>query len=85
MVPGTALVPLALGNSLLEHHTWEYDLPVLGTVKTTSALPFDTGILLVVVGVIGLLLQVMGSETDSTRPVPTSDDDGPVSAEDVPQ
>jgi multicomponent Na+:H+ antiporter subunit A len=85
IVTGTALVPLALGNSLLEHHTWEYDLPVLGTVKTTSALPFDTGILLVVVGVIGLLLQVMGSETDSTRPVPTSDDDGPVSAEDVPQ
>ncbi len=62
LVTGTALVPLVLGNSLLEHHTWEVDLPVLGAVKATSALPFDTGILLVVVGVIGMLLQVLGSD-----------------------
>ncbi len=62
LVTGTALVPLVLGGSLLEHHTWEADLPILGFVKFTSALFFDTGILLVVVGVIGTLLEVFGAE-----------------------
>jgi multisubunit Na+/H+ antiporter MnhB subunit len=62
LVTGTALVPMLLGNSPLEHHTWEADLPVLGDIKATSALVFDTGILLVVVGVIGTLLQILGSE-----------------------
>ena len=72
LVTGTALVPLVLGNSLLEHHTWEVDLPVLGAVKATSALPFDTGILLVVVGVIGMLLQVLGSDDPVDDPIDTS-------------
>lgn len=59
---GTAVVPLLLGNAALEHHSWTYDVPVLGTVKWTSALVFDTGIYLVVVGVVGSLIDVLGGE-----------------------
>lgn len=62
LVTGTALTSLVLGESLLEHHTWEYDIAVLGTVKWTSALFFDTGIYLVVVGTIGTVLSVFGAE-----------------------
>ncbi|MBT8211846.1 MAG: DUF4040 domain-containing protein, partial [Acidimicrobiia bacterium] len=64
LVTGTALASLLLGNALLEHHTWEFDLPALGTVKTTSALVFDTGIYLVVVGVVATLIEVLVGEPD---------------------
>lgn len=64
LVTGTSLTSLVLGNSLLEHHTWEVDIPVLGTAKTTSALPFDTGIYLIVVGVIATLIEVLVGEPD---------------------
>jgi multicomponent Na+:H+ antiporter subunit A len=62
LVTGTALTSLALGNALLEHHTWEATIPVLGKAKTTSALPFDTGILLLVVGVISSFIEVLVGE-----------------------
>jgi len=62
LVTGTALVSMILGNALLEHHTWEFDLPLLGTAKTTSALVFDTGIYLVVVGVVATLIEVLVGE-----------------------
>ena len=67
LVTGTALTSMILGNALLEHHTWEFDLPILGTVKTTSALVFDTGIYLIVVGVIGTLIEVLVGEQDEER------------------
>jgi multicomponent Na+:H+ antiporter subunit A len=58
----TAIVPLALGGSVLEHTSWEVDLPVLGVVKTTSALPFDIGVFLVVLGVILMAYEAFGEE-----------------------
>ncbi|MEZ5247508.1 MAG: hydrogen gas-evolving membrane-bound hydrogenase subunit E [Acidimicrobiales bacterium] len=67
LVTGTALASMILGNALLEHHTWELDLPVLGTAKTTSALVFDTGIYLVVVGVVATLIEVLVGEPDAGR------------------
>ena len=70
LVTGTALTSLVLGNALLEHHTWEVDIPVLGKAKTTSALPFDTGIYLVVVGVIATLINTFVAEPDSADEEP---------------
>ncbi len=58
----TAIVPLVLGGSVLEHALWEVDLPVLGVVKTTSALPFDIGVFLVVLGVILMAYEAFGEE-----------------------
>lgn len=65
LVTGTALMSMVLGNTLLEHHTWEFDLPILGVAKTTSALVFDTGIYLVVVGVVATLIEVLVGEPDT--------------------
>jgi multicomponent Na+:H+ antiporter subunit A len=62
LVTGTALTSMVLGNAPLEHHTWEFTLPAIGDVKTTSALVFDTGIYLVVVGVIATLIEVLVGE-----------------------
>lgn len=69
---GMAVTSLILGNTLLEHHTWEFSLPVFGDVKVTSALVFDSGILLIVVGVIAMLLDVLGRDghaADNGEPI----------------
>lgn len=58
----TAIMPLVLGGSVLEHALWEAELPVLGKVKTTSALPFDIGVFLVVLGVILMAYEAFGEE-----------------------
>lgn len=58
----TAIVPLFVGGSVLEHAAFERDLPVLGTVKTTSALPFDIGVFLVVVGLVLMAYEAFGDE-----------------------
>lgn len=67
LVTGTALTSLVLGNALLEHHTWEATIPLLGKVKTTSALPFDTGILLLVVGAVASFIEVLVGEPEPDR------------------
>jgi multicomponent Na+:H+ antiporter subunit A len=67
LVTGTALASLLLGGVLLEHHIWEYEVPGLGHVEWTSALVFDTGIYLVVVGTVATLLNVFGAEGEDER------------------
>jgi multicomponent Na+:H+ antiporter subunit A len=59
---GTALTPLILGGSVLEHASLKLDLPIFGAVKTTSALPFDIGVYLVVVGLILMAYEAFGDE-----------------------
>lgn len=39
---------------------FEVDLPVLGTVKATSALPFDIGVFIVVIGLSAALVLALG-------------------------
>ena len=46
----TALAPLLFGNVLLDQATASFELPVLGAVKVGTALVFDLGVTLVVVG-----------------------------------
>lgn len=57
----TALVPLAFGQTVLESGSWTVDAPLLGVIKLTSALAFDIG---VYVAVIGLALMVFESFGD---------------------
>jgi multicomponent Na+:H+ antiporter subunit A len=58
----TALVPLLSGGSLLEHGIAELDPPLLGHVKLTSTLLFDTGVYAVVVGLVLMALEAFGEE-----------------------
>ena len=58
----TAVIPLLNGNSILEHASIEFELPLIGTIKTTSALPFDIGVYLVVVGLVLMAYEAFGDD-----------------------
>jgi len=68
----TVLVPVVLGGAPLEGARWETDLPLLGHVKVTSALPFDVGVYLLV---LGLVLMVFESFGDDPRQLAEADAD----------
>ncbi len=46
----------------------EVDVPLLGVVKATSALAFDIGVYLVVVGLVVSILTTLGAEPDDPTP-----------------
>lgn len=60
----TGVAALLLGGQFLESGKVELDVPVLGVVKATSALPFDAGVFLVVVGLVLVVLQSLGDEAE---------------------
>lgn len=60
----TGVVPLFLGGDFLESDYVELDLPVLGVVKVVSAVVFDIGVYLVVVGLVLGLLRTLGAEAE---------------------
>jgi multicomponent Na+:H+ antiporter subunit A len=63
LLAGTvAVVPLALGHSVLESASWTIEPPLLGTVKLTSTLLFDTGVYLVVIGLTLMMFESFGDD-----------------------
>jgi multisubunit Na+/H+ antiporter MnhB subunit len=66
----TATTPLLLGEPVLTSAKWTFDLPVLGTIKATSALPFDIGVYLVVVGVVFMAFEAFGEEPQTDPDLP---------------
>lgn len=52
------------GDAYLTSRKIDLDLPVLGEVHATSALPFDIGVYLVVVGLGLVILRSLGAEAD---------------------
>ncbi len=59
---GTAFLPIALGGAVLEHGEYETNLPVFGDVKFVSALAFDVGVYLVVVGLVLMAFAAFGDD-----------------------
>jgi multicomponent Na+:H+ antiporter subunit A len=72
----TGAASLVAGGQFLESGVLTLDLPVLGTLKTTSALPFDAGVYLVVVGLVLALLRTLGAEADAESPTAEEGEDG---------
>ncbi|MFT4866651.1 MAG: multisubunit Na+/H+ antiporter MnhB subunit [Ilumatobacter sp.] len=70
LASATALVPVLLGGAVLEHASYEMKLPIFGKVKVVSALPFDAGVFLVVVGLVLMAFAAFGDDR-----VPTETDD----------
>jgi multicomponent Na+:H+ antiporter subunit A len=66
LASGTALVPLLLGDAILESAKRSVDVPVLGTVNVTSVLVFDTGVYLVVLGVVLATIVAFGRDEEAT-------------------
>ncbi len=62
----TAFVPVLLGGSIMEHGDKEFDLPLFHHVKITSALPFDFGVDLVVVGLVLMAFAAFGDDRPGT-------------------
>lgn len=59
---GTAIVPMLLGGEVLEQATLKLHPPLLGEVKITSALAFDVGVYLVVIGLILMIFEAFGDD-----------------------
>jgi multicomponent Na+:H+ antiporter subunit A len=64
LASGTGMAAWLFGGQFLESGKVELDLPVLGMLKATSALPFDTGVYLVVVGLVLAVLRTLGAEAE---------------------
>ena len=58
----TAFIPVVLGGSILEHGDATFHLPVFDTVKVTSALSFDIGVDLIVIGLILMAFEAFGED-----------------------
>ena len=58
----TTLVPLLSGSAPLESHIWKIEVPLIGTVKLVSSMFLDIGVFLVVVAVVLVILQALGTE-----------------------
>jgi multicomponent Na+:H+ antiporter subunit A len=61
---GTGAAAWAFGGQYLESDYVELDLPLLGVAKVTSALSFDIGVFLVVVGLVLAILRTLGAEAE---------------------
>lgn len=64
LVGGTALGSLLLGAPVLSSAVVMFDVPVLGQVKLVTALFFDLGVYLVVVGMVLDVLRSLGARLD---------------------
>lgn len=61
---GTAVASLFLGAPALSSAVIEFEVPVLGTVKFVTALLFDLGVYLIVVGLVLDVLRSLGARVD---------------------
>ena len=60
LAAGTAAIPLLAGGDVLEVGLKSLDLPLLGTAKVSSALAFDAGVYLAVVGMVLMAFEAFG-------------------------
>jgi multicomponent Na+:H+ antiporter subunit A len=68
VVTAVAAIPLFVGAPLLDQSVVSVDLPLIGTVKSGSALPFDIGVTAIVIGLVSALLQGMADPTPDDDP-----------------
>jgi multicomponent Na+:H+ antiporter subunit A len=64
-----AAAPLLAGNAVLDAATTSLDLPLAGTVKVSSALVFDIGVYVTVIGMVLMVFEAFGDEPDAVREV----------------
>ena len=62
---GTAAISILLGAPVLSSATFEMSIPLIGDVKLVTALFFDLGVYLIVVGLVLDVLRSLGARLDS--------------------
>lgn len=65
----TALLPLLFGEAPLDQQAAEWHAPMLGTINFATATVFDTGVYLIVVGLVLMIFEALGEDPD-TEPSP---------------
>ncbi len=68
VVLAVAIMPMLWGDTVLDQKIISANLPLLGKVKTGSALPFDIGVTAIVVGLVVLVLQGLNAEHFAGEP-----------------
>ena len=76
IVAGVALLPLLWGGLLFDQQVLSFELPLLGKVKTGSALLFDVGVAAIVVGTVMAVLDGLGAAEFAAGPPPAPDHRG---------
>ncbi|MCY4162655.1 MAG: hypothetical protein OXE93_00320 [bacterium] len=56
MVTVVSFLPILWGDPLLDQRVVTFDLPLLGTIKTGTALVFDIGVSIIVVGLVAAII-----------------------------
>lgn len=59
---GTGMAPLLAGGAFLQVAHWEPRLPVVGTIPLSTALAFEVGVFLTVLGVVVAMVQELGEQ-----------------------
>lgn len=68
---GVAITPLFFGSGPLDQDAFTTEFAVLGKIKVTSATAFDTGVYLIVVGLILMIFEALGEYNESETPTPS--------------
>lgn len=68
LATGTALVSLWNNGQLLESRLLHVELPLFGTLETSTVLFFDSGVYLVVIGTVLAILDAFGRPDDEESP-----------------
>ena len=66
LASATAIWPLLAGRAPLGQRALEWTVPLLGDVKLTTATIFDTGVYLIVVGLVLMIFEGLGDEALDT-------------------
>jgi multisubunit Na+/H+ antiporter MnhB subunit len=72
VVSAVAVAPLLWGDVLLDQQLLSIDVPLLGKIKSGSALPFDIGVTAIVVGLVIALLDGLSAVSLAEEPAPPS-------------
>ncbi len=62
MAACVVLLPVLSGDPLMDHRLWHWHVELLGDVSLNTAAVFDSGVYLVVVGLILMILDALGEE-----------------------
>jgi multisubunit Na+/H+ antiporter MnhB subunit len=73
LAAGTALVPMLGGGAPLDQDAFEWDLALLGHVKLTTATIFDSGVYLIVIGLMLMVFEGLGEDWRDLRRAPGAD------------
>lgn len=72
----SALVPIIFGGATLQTTVFDFTLPGFGPVHLATAIVFDVGVYLIVVGLVLDILRSLGAEVDRHGEIEGMDDDG---------